>query len=123
MRLADLLQCGCGAPWPEEAQPATGAAEAPLGSSAAPRNSRRRRRGGTGSSAFTPWRPSLSAISENGSTAAAAAARDGKVTPGGTGKAKAGFSRRVLPRSHSDDHRYINVSSAVPAFSPTAYLF
>ncbi|CAL9090677.1 unnamed protein product [Musa acuminata var. zebrina] len=122
MRLADFLQCSCGAQWPEKALPETRAAGAPIGLPAAPREERRRRRrrvGEAGNDATTTWRPSLAAISENCS----AAARDGKTTAGGAAKAKGGVSRRVFPRANSDDHRYKDVSSVVPAFVPAAYLF
>ncbi|RRT39976.1 hypothetical protein B296_00022231 [Ensete ventricosum] len=99
MRLTDFLQCGCGAPWPEEALLETRAAGPPIALPAAPREERRRRRrrgGEAGNDATTTWTPSLAAISENCS----AAARDGRAA-----KAKGGVSPRVLPRANSDDHR------------------
>ncbi|CAL9094869.1 unnamed protein product [Musa acuminata var. zebrina] len=116
MRLASFLQCGCGAPRPEEKPQA-----ARTGTDPRDRGRRRRNRG---NDASTPWRPSLAAISENGApTRAAAGARDGKMTADGAEKHKAVVSRRVLPRDHSDHDRYSDVSSVVPAFSPTAFLF
>ncbi|CAL9120316.1 unnamed protein product [Musa textilis] len=116
MRLASFLQCGCGAPRPEEKPQAARTGTDPC--------DRRRRRRSRGNDASTPWRPSLAAISENGApTRAAAGARDGKATADGAEKHKAVVSRRVLPRDHSDHHRYSDVSSVVPAFSPTAFLF
>ncbi|KAG6509487.1 uncharacterized protein LOC121974415 [Zingiber officinale] len=119
MKLTSLLQCGCVAMWPEDAPETTPVP--PLGNvaTAAPRA---RRRGVRRS--FKPWRPSLSAISERGSTTAVAAgAVDGKRGSDESGKAKATVCRRVLPRSHSDDNRYKDVSSVISAISPTAYLF
>lgn len=101
MRLADFLQCSCGATWPEEALPETRAADAPIGLPAALREERRRRGGEAGNDATTTWRPSLAAIFENCS----AAGRDGKTTAGRVAKAKGGVSRRVLPRANGDVHR------------------
>ncbi|XP_074586579.1 uncharacterized protein LOC141842263 [Curcuma longa] len=124
MRLASLLQCGCVDMWPEDAPETT--TVSPLGNvaTAAPRSRRRSgvRRG------FKSWRPSLSAISEHGSAAAAVAVAagvvDGKRGSDGSGKAKATVHRRALPRSHGDDdNRYKDVSSVVSAMNPTAYLF
>ncbi|XP_074586750.1 uncharacterized protein LOC141842445 [Curcuma longa] len=108
MKLASLLQCGCGAMWPEDTAPSV--AVSPLRNfTAAPRNCRRAKL------RFKRWTPSLSAISEQGSTAAEVAGIDTK--------AKASVSRRDLPHSHSEDNRYMDVSSVVSAICPTAYLF
>ncbi|RWW20571.1 hypothetical protein GW17_00015320 [Ensete ventricosum] len=98
MRLASFLQCGCGAPRPEETPQA-------IRTGTDPRDRSRRRRS-RGNDASTPWRPSLAAISENGApTRAAAGALDGKKTADGAEKHNAVVSRRVLPRDHSDHYR------------------
>ncbi|XP_064966635.1 uncharacterized protein LOC135613531 [Musa acuminata AAA Group] len=112
MRLASFLQCGCGAPRPEEKPQAARTGTDP--------RDRGRRRRSRGNDASKPWRPSLAAISENGApTRAAAGARDGKMTADGAEKHKAVVSRRVLPRDHSDHDRIL---SLISLYSPAVRL-
>ncbi|KAM0922719.1 hypothetical protein ACQ4PT_005997 [Festuca glaucescens] len=78
---------------------------------------KRRRRLSSGSAS---WKPTLVAISEDAALAAAKAEAKGK--PAAT-KAKARPSPRASRTSDYDDFRRFGPPSALPAFSPTAFLF
>ncbi|XP_010928528.1 uncharacterized protein [Elaeis guineensis] len=141
MRLLEFVPCGRPAALPEdsppsprlpeEAAPASpslreGKAEAPLLSQTTSANSDKRRRRPSHGTA-SPWRPSLIAISEDGTQAATAAvAAKGGVRGGGSRKTSAKSPGRILPRKERGDYWHYGVPTVVPAvptFAPTAFLF
>ncbi|KAG1347266.1 translation initiation factor IF-2 [Cocos nucifera] len=140
MRLLQFVPCGRPAapedspPSPrrtEEAEPASPRlmeekAEAPpLSPTSCANPDKRRRRPSHGTA--SPWRPSLVAISEDGTQAATAAvAAKGGGRVGGSRKTSAKSTGRIFPRKERGDYWHYGVPTVVPAvptFAPTAFLF
>ncbi|KAG1368227.1 translation initiation factor IF-2 [Cocos nucifera] len=72
----------------------------------------------------SPWRPSLVAISEDGTpVATAGVAANGAGRGGGSRMSKAKSTGRVLARTERDGFRHYEVPTVLPSFSPTAFLF
>ncbi|KAK1326652.1 hypothetical protein QJS10_CPA01g01053 [Acorus calamus] len=76
------------------------------------------------------WRPKLGAISEDGvlgSASASASATTGGGAAAGGSRAKrstegrCGRTARIRPRKQKDNLRYVGI--ALPAFTPTAFMF
>ncbi|KAH0986807.1 hypothetical protein GBA52_014205 [Prunus armeniaca] len=122
--LLEFVSC-CGI-----ARPATIGEQAPLSeetSSLVPRRMRRRRkRGRLGNSGSTSpnsaeWRPSLTSISED-NVVAMVVDRTAEVER--AVKRKSGQSRTIAQvRSHGEDYGRASLTTAIPAFSPTPFMF
>ncbi|KAI4333788.1 hypothetical protein L6164_018550 [Bauhinia variegata] len=91
------------------------------------RNHRRKKRGRTGPTAARAWRPSLGSISEDNAHALSQRefSRSGVVGSEREVKRKsaAASAAKVRSRSYDDDFGRHSVSTVIPAFSPTPFVF
>ncbi|XP_008797423.2 translation initiation factor IF-2 [Phoenix dactylifera] len=137
MRLLEFVPCGRPAALPEDSPPSPRlteeapppsprlteeAAAPPLSPTTCAYAEKPRRRPSHGSA--SPWRPSLVAISEDGTTVATAGvAAKGAGRGGGTRMSRAKSTGRVFARKERDDFRHYGVPTVMPSFSPAAFLF
>ncbi|KAA8524556.1 hypothetical protein F0562_010979 [Nyssa sinensis] len=71
----------------------------------------------------TQWKPALSAISEEGIVSDAGRDHERKVRSEKKPTVKARSTAKVRSPNHGDDYRKSSLSMAIPAFSPTPFLF